>query len=362
MEIRVAKKEENKKVITFLSKVFTRPFPRLIPSLYGKDKNMMDYHYLVEENGKLIGAVCAYPEDIVTSNTTIKGLAIGMVATLKSARGRGVMTSMLKHVDKEYPGVDVMFLTGRRHRYEHFGYYPAGACYSFLISSMSIKKWDIGCPFEVVEAKTENDYREVDELNNVGKLRVDKPLARESDTLRNWFSKLYLIKEQGKTVGFASGKFFKGHVLERIFIKDGKVQDYVQGVLAYKKYKGATNLKVDVLPHESALKEAMHMVSEEWSINSHEKYKVVNYARLIKKLLTVTLEEKYLNDFSFVVEIVGREKLLVSVKEGEAIVEESTQEPDLTLSEAQAIASLLGGEESIVNGMVKIALRHSDFI
>ena len=363
MEIRVAKKEENKKVIRFLNKVFHKPFPRLIPSLYGKDKNMMEYHYLVEENGELVGGVCAYPEEITSCGITIKGVAIGMVATLKSARGKGVMTNMLKHVEDAVSNdADVMFLTGRRHRYEHFGYYPAGCLYSFEISNMSIKKWENGNPYTIVKAKSQEDFNKVDELNAFGEVVVSRPLATESETLRNWFSKLYLIKCGEEVVGFIGGKLFKGHTLERIFIKDGSACDYIYGVSAYKKYKGASVLKVEVLPTESALKSGMHACSEEYSVVSHEKFKVLSYKRLFEKLLLISVKQSKIEDFSKVIEIASREKLLLSVEGGNVRVEETDAPAQLIMTEEQAIASLLGQEESIVKGLVKIALRHSDFI
>lgn len=363
MEIRVAKKEENKEVIKFLNKVFHKPFPRLIPSLYGKEKNLMDYHYVVREAGELIGAICAYPEDIIADGITINGVAIGMVATKKTSRGKGVMTTMLNHSFNEYKDkADVMFLTGRRHRYEHFGYYPAGACYSFQISSMSIKKWEKGCPYSIVKAETEEDFEAVDSMAKGARVVIKRPLARECETLRNWFSKLYLIKKEEEVVGFASGKLFKGHTLERIHLKNGSVEDYIKAVSSYKNFKKAPVLNVDVLPTECTLKKAMHACSEDYSVSSHEKYKVISYARLIEKLLLISTSENELENYNKVIEILGREKLRVSVINNKVTVAKSDESPDVVLTEEEAICSLLGQEESIVPGMVKIALRHSDFI
>lgn len=363
MEIRVPAKEENKKVIKFLNKVFHKPFPNLIPSLYGKDKNMMDYHFVVEDNGELVGAVCAYPETIRVGEIALRGIAMGMVATKKSARGKGVMTYMLNHTESLYSkDYDVAFLTGRRHRYEHFGYYPAGNNYIYNISDMSIKKWQSGCPYSIIKAKSKEDFLKVDELNNSANVIVERPFAKESETLRNWFSSLYLILKEGEVVGFASGKLFKGQTLERIYIKNGSVDDYIYGVQAYKKYKKATNLKVEAVPNEDNLIKALHACAEDYCIESHAKYKVFSYKRLIEKLLAIGIAQGRLMKFNKVVEILGREKLSIEVSDGNVKVTESTLEADLVLSEEEAIASLLGAEESIVKGIGKFSLRHSDFI
>ncbi len=362
MQIRIPKKEENRKVVKFLNKVFHKPFPALIPSLYGKNKNMMEYHFVVEKEGVLVGAICAYPEDVTTCGITINGVAIGMVATDKKARGQGIMGTMLNHSEEVYKNkTDVMFLTGRRHRYEHFGYYPGGVNYFYEISTMSIKKWGNENLYTIVKAKTERDYLEVNRLSQKRGSIVFHPLASESEVLKNWFSKLYLIKKGEDIVGYASGKFFRGYELECLYV-DGGVDDYIQAVKAYKEYVKAPLLKVQVLPTEKIFKEAMSLCSEEYSVVSHDKYKVISYKRLIEKLIAITLAEGEKLSYQGIVEIKGRERLKISVDDGLAEVTESDEEPTLVLDEKDAIASLLGQEEAFIPRLQKISLRHSDFI
>jgi|GEM_PF-5903046 len=363
MEIRIPRKEENKKVIKFLSKVFHRPFPSLIPSLYGKEKNSMDYHYIVEDGGELVGGICAYPQEVHVNGVVFNGVAIGMVATKKSKRGKGIMSTMLNHVFKEYENIcEISYLTGRRHRYEHFGYYPTGVIYSYKISSMSIKKYNNGNPYSIEPAKTKEDYASISELAMGASQYNATPISTEGDTLRNWFSKAYVIRKDGKAVGFAGGKSFGSNVLERLYVKDGSWQDYVACVSAYKEYKKVSNLTVEVLPSEKEFKEAMQRVCEDYSIVSTVKYKVFDYQALIYKLLQVGKNAGSLEDVETVIEIEGRTKLKISVRGEEIAVTPTEEAPKMTLSEQNAIASLVGAEEGIVKGIGKFALRHSDFI
>lgn len=360
MEIRVPKQEEKKKVVKFLNKVFHRPFPSLIPSLYGKNKNTMEHHFIVEENGKLVGGICAYPQEIKVGDIGISGVGVGMVATLKSMRGKGVMSSMLRRVFSEYENkAEVSYLTGRRDRYQHFGYYPAGEDYAYKISDSSIKKFVNGCPYTIELAKTDDDLNMVDTIAESAELVVKKPGATESDVLKNWFSKLYVIKENGSVVGFVSGKF---RTIERIFIKDASEQDYINGVYAYKNFKGISSLEVEVMPMEKTLKQAMHSASEDYFVKSTAKYKVFSYKRLIEKLLLIGSQNDRLEDYEKIIEIKGRERLKISISNGAITVDESEEEPNVILTEEQAIASLLGIEESLVKGIGKISIRHSDFI
>lgn len=363
MKISVPQKERKEEVVRFLNKVFHKPFPRLIPSLYGKEKNTMEYHFIVEEGDELVGGICAYPEEIKVGNVVVKALGIGMVATGKKHRGKGIMTKMVTHSLEAYSNeCDVAMLTGRRHRYEHYGFYPAGANYIYQISEKSISNIVKGSPFTIVRAKTKEDYAMVDELTKLDLQVVSRPLATESETLRNWYSKLYLIKNGEEVVGFASGKYFNGLCLERMFIKNGSPEDYASAVYAYRKQKKLPLLRVEVLPTERAFKEAMARGSEEYMINSHVKYYVFSYKRLVEKLLAIGLEQGSLRNSECIVEIEGREKMKIVTTATSFVVEETTDEPNLILSEQNAIASLLGAEETIVKGMGKFALRHSDFI
>ena len=97
-------------------------------------------------------------------------------------------------------------------------------------------------------------------------------------------------------------------------------------------------------------------------MTSQEKYKVLSYNRIIEKLIVATLSEGKALSYEGVVEIGGRERLEIVAKDGECVVRETDKEPTLTISEKDAIASLLGQEESIIPGLQKISLRHSDFI
>ena len=363
MKIYVPNESENKKVISFLNKVFHKPFPRLIPSLYGKGKNTMKYHFAANKDGVLRGAVCAYPEAIIINGIAINGIAIGMVATDKKTRGQGIMSAMLNHSFKEYQdSYEISMLTGRRHRYEHFGYYPAGANYLYDISDMSIKKWDKGNPYTIVKAKTEEDFEAVNKLSQGCPLRVERPLANESDVLRNWFSNLYLVKKDGITVGYASGKFFVHHELECMYIDKGESIDYIQAVKAYKDMKRIKLLKVQVLPSEKVFKEAMSLCSEECTMVAHDKYKVFSYKKLLEKLVAISLVDLADLNYNGVVEIVGREKLKINVGNGAYAIEETTEAPTLIISEKDMIAQLFGLDECFIKGLHKVSLRHSDFI
>ncbi len=361
MKIRVPREDEKNKVIPFLNKVFHKPFPRLIPSLYGKDKNTMPYHFILEREGDLRGAVCAYPEEIKVGEVVIKGLQIGMVATSKKTRGQGIMSAMLKHSFEAYGNeCEVSMLTGRRHRYEHFGYYPAGVNYEFKISSMSAKIWENGNPYTFKTAKTETDFTMVEDLKKERRLNVTRPLATETDTLKNWFSKVYLVYKNGELVGYAGGKFFGTYNLEILYVQGG-VEDYAQAVCAYRKWRKAPSLIVEVLPTEKVFLEAMSQACEDYSIKSVYKYKVFSYKKLFEKLIAITLEDNKGLSYEGVIEIVGREKLKIVIKNGAYSIVESEDDATQAYSEKSAIAWLLGMENGAIP-LSKISLRHSDFI
>ena len=209
-------------------------------------------------------------------------------------------------------------------------------------------------------AKTKEDLEKVEQLKKNRLLEVKRPLATETDTLNNWFSKVYLVYKDGNLVGYAGGKFFGAHNLEIMYVEGG-VEEYIKAASAYRIWKKIPILLVEVLPTEKDFNEAMSQIAEEYSIKSIYKYKVFSYEKLFKKLIAITLQFNPSLSYNGVVEIEGREKLKIVVGNGEYVVEKTDEEASVTYSEKSAIAWLLGAENGPIP-LAKISLRHSDFI
>ena len=351
--------DQNKSLIKLLNKVFRKNFPTLLPTLYGKDKCTAKYHYCIDLDGKRVGAVCAYPSEIKVGEVAINGLGIGMVATKKSARGKGVMTTLLNHAltnaEKEY---DIAYLTGRRKRYEHFGFYPAGCNHMYEISNISIQKYKKGNPYKIIRVKSKAQMAMVNALSAKGYQVINRPLATDAEVLLNWHNKLYLVEKQGTPVGFISAKLIK---LDRIFIDGGSQDDYAYAVSAFMQFKKLKFIMAEAIPSEAECIKALDDVSETKSIREGFKFKVFNYARLFNKLSLLAVQEGYKGEFCKTIEIEGVEKFTLSIRNGIVNVTSTEEEAELILTEQQAVEVLLGPSARDIP-LAKFGLHHSDLI
>ncbi len=98
------------------------------------------------EDGKLLGVSGAYPFTYHIGGESIKVMGSGNVAVSGDARGKGVMSAILKKLYEETKDIsDVSYLHGSRARYKIFGYYPCGTQYvlnieeRMLSSVLSVK-------------------------------------------------------------------------------------------------------------------------------------------------------------------------------------------------------------------------------
>jgi GNAT superfamily N-acetyltransferase len=98
-------------------------------------------HWLCYIDGKMAGALGAYPLDWVAADdcgisATIKAYGIGQVCCLPQYRNRGVMTALMNASEKHMRenGRVLGFLGGDRHRYANYGYDIGGNAAKYWLS------------------------------------------------------------------------------------------------------------------------------------------------------------------------------------------------------------------------------------
>lgn len=362
--ITVPTPNEYKEVLRFLDITFKRPFKRLIPSLYGDDSSM-PYHYVLRgENGKINGAVCAYPGEIdLGGEYPLKILDIGMVATRKSARGQGIMVSLVNHAIEEYRknGVELVCLTGRRKRYEHLGFYPGGRNREYEVGKMSTRNVVIREPITFIPAKTSEHKAYIDKVAESNPKRTVFPTAKTSDTIGNWFAKVYVVSVGGTPKGYMYTQFNNvcGLCLEDK--GESAIELYKEVIKAYVEYKGVT-VKVQALPREVEFNKALSDISERVTVEAGFKFRILDYRAVVKMLYAEAQAfYGYSKDFSVSVEIVGEDKFLFGIKDGKAFTDDFTDNASVVVTPEEATRMLLGPDRVIGAPVDPIfALAHSD--
>lgn len=128
-----ASPEEKGEIIEFIDYVFSkahRPhdFATLLPKLYGENGDGAGHHFIVREDGKIAATVLCYPVTMMLGGQKLETIGVGSVSTHPGARGKGYMKLIMDAVDElaARTGADFAVLSGKRQRYEYFGYQYGG--------------------------------------------------------------------------------------------------------------------------------------------------------------------------------------------------------------------------------------------
>ncbi|MBQ6067663.1 MAG: GNAT family N-acetyltransferase [Clostridia bacterium] len=210
------KDEDNAKLLAFLDQVFfvdegedTR-FLELLPKIY-KDQYRPAYNNFVvqQPDGTFRAAVGNFDNDMTVGGVDLKTCCIGNVAVGKDQRGRGYMIDLMNAsvTDMIERGVALSYLGGQRQRYGYFGYENAGTCYSFGFSKSSLRHAvggiESGLTVEPLRPDDTEAIRLIDEIYTKAPVISRRSPAAYYDILCSWHDRPYLIKEDGRFVGYA---------------------------------------------------------------------------------------------------------------------------------------------------------------
>ena len=102
-------------------------FPHGWPHTY-PNPQAAEWFVVCEEDGKLLGIINQTPVTVNVGGARLKAVGIGGVGVLGEARGRGIMSAMLRasNAEQRAAGTVLSFLGGERFRYRRYGYELAG--------------------------------------------------------------------------------------------------------------------------------------------------------------------------------------------------------------------------------------------
>lgn len=109
-------------------------FRNIMPKAYGKGIDSSEQHVIVFEDGVPVACAGNFRFILTAGGHKYSASSFGTVSTLPQHRCRGYMTQMLNTMEKEsWQRGDVFsVLTGRRARYERFGFEKFPSSYRFL--------------------------------------------------------------------------------------------------------------------------------------------------------------------------------------------------------------------------------------
>lgn len=284
-----ASKNDKEEIIDLINYVFShdyRPhdFKTLLPKAYSDEVDGLGAeHYIVKEDGKIKAVVANRISDADYSGNMLKIGYIGSVAVHPYSRGKGYMTKLMEMAasDAKKLGVQLLALTGKRQRYEYFGFENAGIAYNFTISSANIRH-----ALADVDAG-DISYREMtaqnpDEIRLACRIHNEKPChtVRSYDEflriMHSWAQKSYVIYKKDEMIGYSFGQFGE------LVLKDES--DYPAVIKAMLDKESAN---ITAASYERGKIEFLSSICENYSIGHTEKICVLDWKPVIYALLTL---------------------------------------------------------------------------
>ncbi len=335
------KDEDNAALLAFLDEVFfiadgsdTR-FLTLLPKIY-KDRYRPAWNNFVVQaaDGTFRAAVGNFDNDMTVGGVDLKTCCIGNVAVGKDYRSKGYMIELMERSveDMKQRGVALSYLGGQRQRYGYFGYENAGTCYNFGFSLRSHKHAlqgvESGLTMEKLSPDDAEAIRFIDGI--YAKAPVISRRAPEAyyDILCSWEDIPYLVKEDGKPVGYAVMGDKLDHVCEFGLTDNALLPRFVSAVLAL---SGKDSVGFSIAPFETEKLDFFSKNGSWMRIDHCESVCVLDWKTVLTAYLRAKAAYCSLCDGETTVLIHGKagdETLKLAVKDNAVSVTEYDGQPD----------------------------------
>ena len=345
---------DHEDLIDFLNYVFgmnghDTGFYRLLPKLYRPHYRPEDYNFVVTEDGKLRGAVGAYPIHMNVMDEALSAIGIGNVAVHPFHRGKGYMKDCMKLAmdDAVEKGYDFAVLGGRRQRYSYFGFELAGVSRKYWLDKTNLRHCfgsaenTTGYSAKQITAQDEWVVKAIDELVCSRLSYPVRPKDRLFDVLNNWESRVCAV--------FAPDDEFVGYFLATNGDEIREIdccEGHGIGVLrAAHEFMGVDGLTIKLPEHSNEMCDLLTATAESCSLVHTENYSIFHYEKVVRACMNLRCAISPVCDGEITLLIhgfAGDEKLRITVRAGKATVEAYEGKCAVEYTHKQAMNALFG--------------------
>jgi hypothetical protein len=306
---------------------------------------MEGIHYLAREDGRIKAAAGAYPLTLNILGEKLPGRGAGMVAVHPYARSRGYMKALMGILleDMRKDGMVFSCLSGRRQRYEYFGYAPAGTRVIFECRADNVrhtlgKDFSSGFLLRQVTAEDREILDGIAAFHESKIARIERPREKLFPILVSWKSGIYALMEGGALAGYLVKKGGDNEISE-INLKDHSRMAEAVGLFLNRPEAAGDRVDVAVQPHETAKLEALSRFAENCRVTSACSFNVLDWPRFLAPLLNLKAWTTALSAGSRVFKIGDGESLRVAVTGGSPSITPASvgTAPDIRLNPLEAV-------------------------
>lgn len=317
-------------------------FPSLLPKLYGQEKNLAECHYLAKAGNRIVGMVGAFPMELNIMGRAFPVRGIGTVSAHPYFRGRGIMTGLMRRAtdDMKRGGVALSVLSGRRQRYEHFGYEPCGAAVDFHIAADNLRALSpAGGKLSLAPMKRGDG----ETVRKALALQRRNPLfvTREPDDFYtvclSWDSTPMALLEDGAFRGYLVCSKDRGSILELELDDVSRIPDALSAYLAWSG-KNWVSIRLPLYAQKAIA--VLDSFSEGYAVAAAGSFRIFDYEPVLRQLLAMKASYAPLADGRLVLEIAGAGKFSISVQSGRIAVEKTEDPADAAFDNLTAMRFL----------------------
>lgn len=343
---RKAKPEEFLDCIDLANYVFSsssRPhdFSRMIPSVYGPDKNNAAIHRVaVSEDGRLRALIACLPQTLSVCGQELRSGFIGTVSVHPRARGEGHMKALMHGwLEELRQTCDLSVLGGQRQRYAYFGYEKGGVQWVYSVNTANLRH-----ALRDVDASAFS-LRPIEEspeclalarrLNDARPAHIVRSPELFDGILRTFGAKPLAVLKNGDPCGYLVASSDFGELTELGF---SDWNDFEPALKAYFAFSGAEHVSVLAPPFETELHRRLAAFAEHYRVEPNDMFRIFNFANVLRAFLTLKQETEGLVPGVFSA-ILDGQPVTVRADENGVSVECSALPgaPELTLAQSEQL-------------------------
>ena len=347
MEYRIAGAKDLDGIIDFANMVFfmlrvPHNFEQILPKVYAAPHLKADIHVIAEEEGRLCGCLGMLVFPLRVAGETLQVGYLGTMSVHPRVRGRGTMgTLMQKQMARAREmGLDMVVLGGQRQRYGNHGFETCGATFGYSISAANVR-----------HAMTAADHTG---LKFVPMAQEDVPFALALydgqavagartpenflDAVRSYGEKPYILLRGEQKIGYVVTSKDGQRISELVMASE---EDILPAIKGYMQQMGVGNLRVDAMPHDTALNGRLASLCEGFTISANCMLHMLKPDKVIAAYMKLKAGMQPLADGELVLSC-GEAGTVKIAGSGGEISTEMTQEAAQPLTGAQAAMLLFG--------------------
>ncbi len=340
IEYRKARPDEKYKVIDFINLIFSmahepHDFKALLPKAYGDDCCCEPEHYIAVEDGYIWGLVALLEGEITVCGEKIKTGVIGSVSAHPYAKGKGHMKACMALAleDAKNKGIQLMYLGGKRQRYEYFGFTQGGIALRFGLSEDNFRHGAADVDESAFTFAPIGGYAQKASALHDSQIVHAKRETQNFELIgRSWDSCAQGILKNNEFAGYLIGDISEMALLNEA--------DFAPALKAWHIAKGKERVSVTAPVWNKERARYLAKLAGSTSAGMIEMFRVEDFETNIRAWLTLKSTYARLMDGEFILETEG-ERLKISVSSNKVCVEKTDCAPDAVLSRLEAQDLLL---------------------